>query len=608
MQVSSSGAITTTGVISGSNALSASYAETASAAASAVTAVTAQTSSFANAFTVAGNLTAQTLVVQTITSSVDFVTGSTRFGSIAANTHVFTGSVLISGSVGIGLSNPTNKLEVQAGDIKINANVSSTASLYFGITGTNYGKIQYDDSNQSMFITTVGSGFSGYDLNLGTKENIRLSILGSNGNVGIGTTNPSSKLDISGSVTVSGSLSIYGDGTFINRVSSGEPYLFFRKNGVNRGSIYGVEGGGLRIFDNNDVQVLTVTSSFVGIGVTNPPTRLHVAGAAGSAVPGATGIPSLGFANSSSVALFTNLDTNYGTLFGTLNTGVGWIQQQRVDGTGTAYNLSLQPNGGNVGIGITPQGAGSSKTLEIGSRGIIYDNNDNFLYGNNGWVDGSTWKYKQSGYACIMATNGGKFSFSTAASGTQNNAITWSEKFVIENGGNVIVNTGQLSVTNGALVLSGTASDTIQNSGTPFLYLSGGGSSYTTIQQGSSKMRWWQYNGSSWIKTWDIDYNGNATLTGTFTESSSIRYKTNIETIKYGLDKVLQLRGVTYDKKDTGIRELGLIAEEVNEILPDVVIKNEEGEPDSVSYGRLTAVLIEAVKDLQSQINELKAK
>jgi hypothetical protein len=121
-------------------------------------------------------------------------------------------------------------------------------------------------------------------------------------------------------------------------------------------------------------------------------------------------------------------------------------------------------------------------------------------------------------------------------------------------------------------------------------------------------MRWWQYNGSSWIKTWDIDYNGNATLTGTFTESSSIRYKTNIETIKYGLDKVLQLRGVTYDKKDTGIRELGLIAEEVNEILPDVVIKNEEGEPDSVSYGRLTAVLIEAVKDLQSQINELKAK
>jgi hypothetical protein len=47
---------------------------------------------------VTGSITAQTLVVQTITSSVDFVTGSTRFGSIAANTHVFTGSMSVSGS------------------------------------------------------------------------------------------------------------------------------------------------------------------------------------------------------------------------------------------------------------------------------------------------------------------------------------------------------------------------------------------------------------------------------------------------------------------------------------------------------------------------------
>ena len=47
---------------------------------------------------------------------------------------------------------------------------------------------------------------------------------------------------------------------------------------------------------------------------------------------------------------------------------------------------------------------------------------------------------------------------------------------------------------------------------------------------------------------------------------------------------------------------------EVNEILPDVVIKNEEGEPDSVSYGRITAVLIEAIKDLQQQINVLNSK
>jgi hypothetical protein len=106
----------------------------------------------------------------------------------------------------------------------------------------------------------------------------------------------------------------------------------------------------------------------------------------------------------------------------------------------------------------------------------------------------------------------------------------------------------------------------------------------------------------------DYTYNtGNMTIGGTLTENSSIRYKDNVETIKYGLDKVLQMRGVSYTKKDTGIKEIGLIAEELNEIIPDLVIKNEEGLCDSVSYGRITAILIEAIKEQQKQIEELKA-
>jgi len=99
----------------------------------------------------------------------------------------------------------------------------------------------------------------------------------------------------------------------------------------------------------------------------------------------------------------------------------------------------------------------------------------------------------------------------------------------------------------------------------------------------------------------------NTTFAGTITENSSLRYKENVETIKYGLDKVLQMRGVTYDKKDNGVKEMGVIAEEVYDVLPEVVLKNEEGEIDSVSYGRITAVLIEAIKDLKKEIEELKA-
>jgi len=77
-------------------AQTASFVANAQSASNAVNAITA---SSADDFLARGTITAQTLVVQTITSSVDFVTGSTRFGSIIGNTHQFTGSVSITGSL-----------------------------------------------------------------------------------------------------------------------------------------------------------------------------------------------------------------------------------------------------------------------------------------------------------------------------------------------------------------------------------------------------------------------------------------------------------------------------------------------------------------------------
>ena len=62
---------------------------------------TAATASYADNFTVGGTLTAQTINVQIITSSIEFVTGSTRNGSSTANTHQFTGSVLMTGSLSV---------------------------------------------------------------------------------------------------------------------------------------------------------------------------------------------------------------------------------------------------------------------------------------------------------------------------------------------------------------------------------------------------------------------------------------------------------------------------------------------------------------------------
>jgi len=104
-------------------------------------------------------------------------------------------------------------------------------------------------------------------------------------------------------------------------------------------------------------------------------------------------------------------------------------------------------------------------------------------------------------------------------------------------------------------------------------------------------------------------YNANTgTLTTTaFNETSSIALKENVAPIENALDKILQLVGVTYDRKDgSSTNEAGLIAEEVNEILPNLVSKDEDGNPYAISYSKFSAYLIEAVKELAAEVQRLK--
>jgi hypothetical protein len=99
---------------------------------------------------------------------------------------------------------------------------------------------------------------------------------------------------------------------------------------------------------------------------------------------------------------------------------------------------------------------------------------------------------------------------------------------------------------------------------------------------------------------------GNAIADGWSTYSSA-RWKTNIQPLTGALDKVQRLRGVTYDLKEDGRHEIGVIAEEVGAVLPQIVTFEENGkDARGVDYTRLSAVLIEAVKEQQLEIEALK--
>ncbi|MDA9002737.1 tail fiber domain-containing protein [bacterium] len=104
---------------------------------------------------------------------------------------------------------------------------------------------------------------------------------------------------------------------------------------------------------------------------------------------------------------------------------------------------------------------------------------------------------------------------------------------------------------------------------------------------------------------------GNLSVSGTVTANSDKRIKKNIVTIESALDKVLKLRGVTYQRTDIEDDKvlMGVVAQEVEEIIPEVVSLGDPDDPDSiksVSYGNMVGVLIEAIKEQQLQIDELK--
>jgi len=99
-------------------------------------------------------------------------------------------------------------------------------------------------------------------------------------------------------------------------------------------------------------------------------------------------------------------------------------------------------------------------------------------------------------------------------------------------------------------------------------------------------------------------FKGHAIADG-WTTYSSRRWKSNIKTLPDALSTVEQLRGVSYDLKENGKHEIGVIAEEVGKVVPEVVTFEDNGkDARGVDYSRLTALLIEAVKQQQKQIRQ----
>ncbi len=114
-----------------------------------------------------------------------------------------------------------------------------------------------------------------------------------------------------------------------------------------------------------------------------------------------------------------------------------------------------------------------------------------------------------------------------------------------------------------------------------------------------------EYGGISAFKVNGI---GNATLAGTLTQNSDARLKKNIAPLKNSLDKLKNITGYTYNWKDSArdtSEQIGFIAQEIEKEFPQLVKTDDKG-MKSVAYANMTPVLLEAIKEQQQQIDDLK--
>jgi len=273
-------------------------------------------------------------------------------------------------------------------------------------------------------------------------------------------------------------------------------------------------------------------------------------------------------------------------------------------------NFNIKANAGtstNISAGetITFQESGATSITRSGNTITISstDNNDNSI----DYINGASFDSAGTGVLTLTGV------------GNAGATVDLDGRYALDS----ITVTGTSGLTGGGdLTANRTISlDSDQRLGAGISVYSGGADTYVRMQDGSTAYHRWYVNADEGARltgtgsneaSFDVD--GNITAyTSAFT--SDAKFKDNVNTIDNALDTVSRLRGVSFTwnehSKLDGKNDIGLIAQEVQQVLPDLVRESATlGTDDqthlTVDYAKMVAVLIEAVKDLKAEIEELK--
>ncbi len=313
-----------------------------------------------------------------------------------------------------------------------------------------------------------------------------------------------------------------------------------------------------------------------GIGTTAPVNKLQVETTV--ADPATSGVAANGNLRLSGTSGSHVLD------FGLSSTATyAWIQARLKSNYSNNYNLILNPNGGNVGIGTTNPTA----KLNIVGGGIKIHNGFSNTTARPSLTNTSIGNYEIRGVG--------------SAGGTTPNDAQDDGFLRLSAGGGTNNNTqASIDISGYSTVADMNSNIVFRTAGTERLRMDSNGNIGVGTNSPSVRLH----------VAGDIIANSIA-------GSSDARFKTNSSPIFNSLQKVMQLQGVTFDwnTKDfpnrafSEKRSLGFIAQEVEKVIPEVVQTENTSEGfKSVEYDKLVALLVEAIKEQQKQIDQLKTE